>query len=98
MTGDHHYHLVTIIIIIMSQARPSIIPADYDYSDYVSGSGEAGSQESQGLVTRRPHMRGQIRDRGQEVHEDNIPVNWSKRRYPETRRSYVYNSPPYSYR
>ena len=88
----------------MSQARPSIIPADYDYSDYVSGSGEAASQESQGLVTRRPHMRGQSRDRarGQEVYEaerDDVPVNWSKRRYPETRRSYVFKpSPPYSYR
>ena len=88
----------------MSQARPSIIPADYDYSDYVSGSGDAGSQESQGLVTRRPHMRGQSRDRvrGQEVYEaerDDVPVNWSKRRYPETRRSYVFKQPPpYSFR
>ena len=90
----------------MSQARPSIIPADYDYSDYVSGSGEAGSQESQGLVTRSPHKRGQSRDRirGQEVYEDNlvrddvIPVNWSKHRRPETRRSYAFKPPPYSYR
>ena len=90
----------------MSQARPSIIPADYDYSDYVSGSGEAGSQESQGLVTKRPHQRGQSRDRvrGQDVYEaerDDVPVNWSKRRYPETRRSYVFKQtppPPYSYR
>ena len=88
----------------MSQARPSIIPTDYDYSDYVSGSGEAGSQESQGLVTRSPHRRGQSRDRvrGQEVYEaerDDVPVNWSKRRYPETRRSYVFKQPPpYSYR
>ena len=86
----------------MSQARPSIIPADYDYSDYVSGSGKAGSQESQGLVTRRPHMRGQSRDRGQDAYEaerDYVPVNWSKRRYPETRRSYVFKQPPpYSFR
>ena len=83
----------------MSQARPSIVPADYDYSDYVSGSGEAGSQEIQGLVTKRPHRRGQSRDRdrGQDVYEaerDNVPVNWSKRRYPETRRSFVFKQPP----
>ena len=92
----------------MSQPRPSIIPSDYDYSDYVSdsGSGEAGPHERQGLVTRRPLKRGQSRDRGedivrgQDVYEaghdrDDVPVNWSKHRQPETRRSHVYRQPPY---
>ena len=93
----------------MSQPRPSIIPADYDYSDYdvsAPGSGEAGSQE--GLVTRRPHRRGHSRGgedrvRGGDVYEadydgGDIPVNWSRHRHPETRRSYVYKQPPHSYR
>ena len=85
----------------MSQPRPSIIPADYDYSDY-DVSEEAGSQDS--LVTRRPHRRGHSRDRlrGQDVPDDydggDIPVNWSRHRQPETRRSYVYRQPPHSYR
>ena len=83
---------------IMSQARPSIIPADYDYSDY-DVSEEAGSQES--LVTRRPHRRGHSRDRG--VYEadydgGDIPAKWSRHRHPETRRSYVFKQPPHSYR
>ena len=94
----------------MSQPRPSIIPSDYDYSDYVSdsGSGEAGPHESQGLVTRRPLKRGQSRGRGedgvrgQDVYEaahdrDDGPVNWSKHKHPETRRSHLYRPSPYPY-
>ena len=92
----------------MSQQRPSIIPSDYDYSDYISDSGEAVPEESEVLVTRRPDKRGQNRRqeedyfRGQHVYEaaydnDHISVTRSRYKHPEARRSYGYNH-PYSFR